>query len=98
VEAYINFASLLAACPDAHVRNGEKAVEYATKACELSEWKTPAYLSTLAAAYAEAGHFDDAVKWQNEYLVSNSSKDDWEKARQRLSLYEQKKPYHEQKP
>ncbi len=98
VEAYINLASLLAVCPDARVRNGEKAVAYATKACELSEWKTPAYLSTLAAAYAEAGHFDDAVKWQNEYLVSNSSKDDWDKARQRLTLYEGKKPYHEEKP
>jgi hypothetical protein len=93
----------LATCPDANVRNGEKAVEYATKACELSDWKTPARFGTLAAAYAEAGDFDDAVKWENkhlesDYLKSKSSNDTPDKARQRLSLYEQKRPYHEEKP
>jgi len=69
----------------------------------LSKWKLPIILDTLAAAYAEAGDFDNAVKWQNkylesDYLKSNPSNDTLEKARQRLSLYEQKKPYHEEKP
>jgi tetratricopeptide (TPR) repeat protein len=99
--AYNSLAWLLAVCPDASIRNGEKAVKYAKKACELSEWKTPADLDTLAAAYAEVGDFDDAVKWENKYLESNppsNSYDTPEKARQRLSLYEQKKPYHEEKP
>lgn len=97
-DAYINLAWLLAICPDPKIRNGEKAVEYATKACELSDWKIPSWFGTLAAAYAKAGDFDNAVKWENKYLASNPSKDDLEKARQRLSLYEQKKPYHEEKP
>lgn len=99
--AYNGLAWLLAVCPDASIRNGEKAVKYAKKACELSEWKTPADLDTLAAAYAEVGDFDDAVKWENKYLESNPPSnfyDTPEKARQRLSLYEQKKPYHEEKP
>jgi tetratricopeptide (TPR) repeat protein len=95
--AYNNLARLLAVCPDTSVRNGEKALVYAKKACELSKWKDSLALSSLAAAYAEAGDFDNAVKWENKYLQLNSSKDDSEKARQRLSLYEQKKPYHEEK-
>jgi tetratricopeptide (TPR) repeat protein len=102
-EAYNNLAWLLAVCPDAKVRNGKKAIEYAKKACELSEWETPSWFGALAAAYAEAGDFDNAVKWQTKYLDanypnSNPSNDTPEKARQRLGLYEQKKPYHEDKP
>ncbi|MGD1020519.1 MAG: tetratricopeptide repeat protein [Verrucomicrobiia bacterium] len=97
VLAYNELAWLLAVCPDAHFRDGEKAVECAQKACELSEWKIPVYFSTLAAAYAEAGDFDDAVKWENKSLASNASEAGSEKARQRLSLYEQKKPYREEK-
>jgi tetratricopeptide (TPR) repeat protein len=103
VEAYHRLAWVLAVCPDVNSRNGEYAVDYALKACELSDWKDDSILSTLAAACAEAGRFGDAVKWQNKYLEShylesNPSNDTPEKARQRLSLYEQKKPYHEQEP
>lgn len=94
---YHNLAWELATCPDAKFRNGAKAVEYATKACELTGWKIPFFFNTLATAYAEAGDFDNAIKWENKYLDSISSKDDQEKVRQRLSLFEQKKPYHEER-
>lgn len=103
LEAYNSAARLLAVCPDVSVRNGEYAVQYAIKACELTEWKDDSLLATLAAAYAEAGRFGDAVNWQSkylesDYLKSNPSSDTPEKARARLSLYEQNKPYHEERP
>jgi tetratricopeptide (TPR) repeat protein len=49
-------------------RNGDRAVEVATTACELTKWKLPAVVDTLAAAYAETGDFQAAVKWQNEAI------------------------------
>jgi tetratricopeptide (TPR) repeat protein len=87
-----NLAWLLAVGPQAHLRNGGRAVTFATKACELSEWKG-SVLSTLAAAYAEAGDFDQAIKWQSKY-VSTVSERDKANAEARLALYEKRKPYH----
>jgi tetratricopeptide (TPR) repeat protein len=49
--------------PDPTVRNGRRALECATRACELSEWQTPGFLDTLAAAHAEVGNFDEAERW-----------------------------------
>ena len=56
-----NFAWLLATCPKASVRNGARAVESAQKAERLTGGKDAWVLGTLAAAYAEAGRFADAI-------------------------------------
>jgi tetratricopeptide (TPR) repeat protein len=60
------FAWFLATCPDQSQRNGKQAVQYAAKACELTEWKIANYIGTLAAAYAETGDFDTAMKYQKQ--------------------------------
>lgn len=52
-----------ATAPDPTVRNGRRALECATRACELTEWQTPGFLDTLAAAHAEVGNFPEAEKW-----------------------------------
>ena len=57
-----DLAWLLATCPDNSVRNGQKAVELAQQAVQLSNGRSPEILDTLAAAYAEAGRFHEAVE------------------------------------
>jgi tetratricopeptide (TPR) repeat protein len=97
-DAYAWRAWLWATCPDAKHRDGRKAVESATQACELTSWDEPAIIDTLAAGFAESGDFASAVKWQTkaiELLKDDKTKDDY---RTRLKLYEQKKPYHETTP
>ena len=56
-EAYTATAMLMAACPDAKFRDSNGAVQFATRACELTKWKNPVTLDALAAAQAEAGDY-----------------------------------------
>jgi Zn-dependent protease len=67
--AHNNLAWLLATCPDDSLRNGQQAVEHATFACNATGWSTPNCLGTLAAAYAEVGDFDQAVRWHKRALA-----------------------------
>jgi serine/threonine-protein kinase len=79
-------------CPDPDVRNGSRARECATRACELSEWSEPGFLDTLAAAYAECGEFDEAMKWQEKAIENVGSLEQESDYRSRLDLYQQRKP------
>ncbi len=92
--AHNNRAWLLAACPDAGVRDGKAAVEAATRACELTKWQAAPYLDTLAAACAEASDFDAAVKWQTRANAMFPDGPDKSQGQARLKLYKDRTPYH----
>ena len=87
-------AWLLATCADASVRNGRAAVEKAKKACELAGWSNKSYIDTYAAACAEAGDFEQAIKFEREAIEMASSEDpDRPVLQQRLTLYEKGLPF-----
>lgn len=64
VRCQYSYAWLMATCPEGRHRDGKKAVEVAQRAYKLQ--KNRATLETLAAAHAEAGDFDAAVRYQEE--------------------------------
>jgi tetratricopeptide (TPR) repeat protein len=67
-EALNNMAWILATWPDALTRDGAKAVELAERADSLTRGESPVASATLAAAYAEAGRFAEAVKTDQRAL------------------------------
>ena len=90
-----NLAWLLCTSPEAKLRNGERAVELAKQACELTDYKTVHILSTLAAAYAEQGDFDKAKEWAGKALKMAESDREKDSLRKELASYEAKKPWRE---
>lgn len=89
-------AWLMATSPDEKLRDGRRAVLYATQACELSEWKNATIVDTLAAACAEAGDFANAVKWEQDYLGRPGlTEEQIQSAQKRLDLFQRFLPYHE---
>jgi tetratricopeptide (TPR) repeat protein len=62
-QAYHCLARLLATCSESKFRDGQKALELATRACELSQWKGSSEITSLSAAHAEAGDFTGAANW-----------------------------------
>ena len=61
IQARNDLAWILACHPDPSFRDGPKAVVLALRADELSGGQNPVIIGTLAAAYAEAGKFPEAV-------------------------------------
>ena len=66
-----NLAWVLATSTLDEVRDGERAIELATKAAEITDYKEAHVLSTLASGYAETGDFDEAIKWIEKAIEVN---------------------------
>ncbi|HWI60002.1 MAG TPA: tetratricopeptide repeat protein, partial [Bacillota bacterium] len=99
-EALNNLAWVLAANPDPSLRNGVEAIALAERACRLTGRKEAIYLGTLAAAYAEAGRFDEAVSTAEEarrLALAAGQQEIAQKNQELLQVYRSGRAYHEAK-
>jgi len=93
-----SIAWILATDRNKKLRNGDESVQWALIACKNDGGKNPEYLDTLAAAYAEAGRFEEAVRTARKSLNLARSAGDAdlaEEVEKRLQLYKAKKAFIE---
>jgi len=93
-----DLAWLLATCPHDDLRDGARAVELAERVCQHTQYKIPALLDTLAAAYAETGKYPQAVSAATKalHLARQQRAPRAERIRRRIELYKAGKAYRQQ--
>ena len=94
-DAVTNLAWLLATCPDDAVRDGPTAVVLAEGLCQATRYREPILMDILAAAYAEAGRFPQAIATATAALkrTGPGQKVLAQSIRLRLEGYRAGKPY-----
>ncbi len=100
-DALNNLAWILAANPNPQFRNGPEAVQLAEHACALTHNNQAIKIGTLAAAYAEAGRFDDAAasaQLAHDVALSHGETNVAAANQQLRKLYQARQPYHEPPP
>ncbi len=86
-------AWLQATCPNPSFRNGAQAVKDARAACSMLAWKDENTIDTLAAACAEVGDFDSAVRYASQALsIQGIAPADSKRIQRHLELFRQRKP------
>ena len=92
-------AWILATSTDAAFRNPQEAVRLAEQACELTNYTYPAYVDTLAIAYAAAGRFSEAVQTSEKALSLAGSAEEQKglaaEIQKHLELFKAGQPYLE---
>ena len=93
-----NMAWIMATNEESKYRNPDKSMDMARRACEITDYQNPQLLDTLAAAYASAGKFQQAIETAEKAVGVALAADNKEMAKQiqsRLTLYQNQKPYRE---
>jgi Tfp pilus assembly protein PilF len=96
-----NLALILATSSDDTLRNGPEAVQLAGRACQLTQYSQPLFIETLAAAYAEAGRFQEAQAAETaaEQLATAAGQTGQaERAQRLLERYRAGQPLRESPP
>ncbi len=75
---------------DPKFRDPEMAIEFAKRACELTQYSQSMILDTLATAYAANGDFENAVKWQLK-AIELCDDESTELYQENLRLFREKK-------
>ncbi len=99
-KSYNNIAWIRATHPDPRFRNAAEAVALATRAVELARDDVNS-LDTLAAAYAEAGRFSEAVQTAHKALelaTQQNNQSVVESIKAKIPLYEAGNPFREMRP
>jgi Flp pilus assembly protein TadD len=94
-EAVNNLAWSLATSDDPELRNGTRAVMLAERACELTHYEKTRVIGTLAAAYAEAGRYEEAIATAEKACAQarkNNESDLFQKNLELLRLYRSEQP------
>lgn len=92
-----NVAWILATCPEAEFRDGNRALELSLKLLEVNQ-NDPTHLDNLAAAYAEVGDFSLAIETQKraiDALAHSAERNKTDEFQQRLHIYQQNRAYRE---
>lgn len=89
-----DLAWFYATCPDARWRDGKLAIKEATNACTITGWRDPDCLDTLAAALAETGQFDQAIRREQE-AIKLSAKQSRASYEHHLLSYQRREPFRE---
>jgi tetratricopeptide (TPR) repeat protein len=87
-------AWLLATCPNPSFRNGKQAIADAKHACNITSWQYADSVDTLAAAFAEVGDFESAIRYEEKAIAidKKAKTKALDRADQRLAFYQRHQP------
>ena len=95
-----SLAWVLATSGDETLGEPAEAISYARQACEITKYKQPALLDTLAAAYAAAGQWEHAIETAGQAIILSQStglKKLASQIEERLKLYKKQQPYRKRR-
>jgi tetratricopeptide (TPR) repeat protein len=84
-----------AVAPESRYRNARLAIAQARQSCSLTSYNDPEFIDTLAAAYAESGDFDAAIRTEEKALSLIRSPEDRKVVQKHMTAFKQHRPWRE---